>query len=216
MTYPLPFTLHLIHIYLNQMDSAQSNIKDLILIIGSNECLIFIMLTKAVIEKYFLAEKHEGLLFLVIGIIAIVLSLIFYSYLKTNFYKGAAIPLLVIGLVQSIVGYTVYARSDEQRISNVYAYDMDPGKLKVQELPRMKTVNTNFSIYKWIEIIFLLAGVLMIILYRANPDRSLWYGLGVTLTIQAVLMLAADYFAAQRASEYTSLLDEFINKNKSI
>lgn len=174
------------------------------------------MLTKADIEKYFLAEKHEGLLFLVIGIIAIVLSLIFYSYLKTNFYKGAAIPLLVIGLVQSIVGYTVYARSDEQRISNVYAYDMDPGRLKMQELPRMKTVNRSFSIYKWIEFIFLLAGVSIIFLCRTNPDRSLWYGLGITLTIQAVLMLVADYFAAQRAGEYTSLLEEFINKKKSI
>ena len=129
------------------------------------------MLTKADIEKYFLAEKHESLIFLAIGIIAILLSIFFYSYLKTNFYKGAAIPLLVIGLIQSIVGYTVYARSDEQRISNVYAYDMDPGKLKEQELPRMKTVNRNFVIYRWVEIVFVLSGIVLILLYKTNPDK---------------------------------------------
>jgi hypothetical protein len=174
------------------------------------------MLTKADIEKYFLAEKHESLIFLVVGIIAIALSLIFYSYLKTNFYKGAAIPLLIIGLVQAVVGYTVYARSDEQRVSNVYAYDMDPGKLKAQELPRMKTVNKNFTIYRWTEIIFLLSGIALIFLYRTNPDKTFWFGLGVTLAVQAVLMLLADYFAEQRAEAYTNLLEKFINNNTSI
>ncbi|MBS1596664.1 MAG: hypothetical protein JST75_00455 [Bacteroidetes bacterium] len=169
------------------------------------------MLTKADIEKYFLAEKHESLMFLVVGIIAIVLSLIFYSYLKTNFYKGAAIPLLVIGIAQAVVGYTVYARSDEQRIGNVYAYDMDPGKLKMQEFPRMQTVNKNFVIYRWIEIAFLIAGGTLIFLYRNDPDKIFWFGLGITLVIQAALLLIADQIAAQRASVYTSLLEKFIN-----
>lgn len=51
------------------------------------------MFTKADIEKYFIAEKSESMLFLVFGLIAISLSIFFFSYLKTNFYKGAAVPL---------------------------------------------------------------------------------------------------------------------------
>src|SRR3974390_1876133 len=109
------------------------------------------MFTKADIEKYFVAEKNESLLFLVIGLLAISLSVFFYSYLKSSLYKGAAIPLLAIGLIQAIVGFTVYSRSDTQRISVVYAYDMNPGKLKNEELPRMRTVNQRFVIYRWIE-----------------------------------------------------------------
>lgn len=174
------------------------------------------MLTKADIEKYFLGEKHESLIFLAIGIIAILLSIFFYSYLKTNFYKGAAIPLLVIGLIQSIVGYTVYSRSDEQRISNVYAYDMDPGKLKDQESPRMKMVNRNFVIYRWVEIAFVLSGIVLILLYKANPDKMFWFGLGLTLLVQAALMLTADYFAERRARMYSNQLESFINSNKSV
>jgi len=174
------------------------------------------MLSKADIEKYFMAEKHESLIFLGIGIIAILLSLVFYSYLKTNLYKGAAIPLLVIGLIQAVVGYTVYARSDEQRISNVYAYDMDPVKLKAQEFPRMKTVKKNFIIYRWVEIVLVLSGIALIFLYKTNPNKAFWFGLGMTLAIQAGLMFAADYFAEQRAGVYTNLLENFVNNNKSI
>ena len=47
------------------------------------------MLTKADIEKYFIAEKQESLVFLVIGIAAIVLALIFYFTVKTQSLPGS-------------------------------------------------------------------------------------------------------------------------------
>ncbi len=173
------------------------------------------MLTKQLIEKYFIAEKNESLIFLIIGIIAIVLAFVCYQFLKTNFYKGAAIPLLVLGLLQAIAGYTVYTRSDKQRIDNVYAYDMNPDKIKNEELPRMKTVNRNFLIYRWIEILFLAAGLLLIFLYRTHVDKTFWYGLGIALAIEAALLLAADYVAADRARRYTEQIEIFVNKNKT-
>jgi len=173
------------------------------------------MFTKADIEKYFMAEKSESLVFLVIGCIAMLLSFIFYFFLKTNFYKGAAIPLLVFGLIQAIVGYTVYVRSDDQRINNVYAYDMNPDKLKADELPRMKTVSKNFIMYRWIEIVLIFSGILLVFLFKANPDKSFWFGLGLALAIQAATMLLADYFAEQRASVYIKLLENFTQHNKT-
>ena len=111
-----------------------------------------VFFTKTNIEKYFIAEKQESLLFLLIGIAGLITAIVFFFFLRTNFYKGAAIPLLVIGLLLGIVGYTVYKRSDEDRKRNVYAYDMNPSQLKDKELPRMKKVIQNFTIYKWIEI----------------------------------------------------------------
>jgi magnesium-transporting ATPase (P-type) len=174
------------------------------------------MFSKQDVEKYFIAEKTAGLLFLIIGIIAIILAIVFYSYLKANFHKGAAIPLLAIGLLQAFVGYTVYTRSDQQRISNVYAYDMNPDNFKKEELPRMKTVNRNIAIFCWAEIILLAAGAVLTFLYRANPDKTFWYGLGITLLIQAALMLVADILAGQRARRYTEQIEIFVNKNKAI
>jgi hypothetical protein len=170
------------------------------------------MLTKTDIEKYFIAEKQESLLFLIVGVVAILLAITFYFFLKNNFYKGAAIPLLIVGLMQLIVGYTVYARSDKQRIDNVYSFDMNPGKLKNEELPRMKTVNKNFVIYRWIEIALLTIGIGLILYYNDNNAKTFLFGVGLTLAIQSALMLGADYFAEKRAKVYTEQLENFVEK----
>lgn len=167
------------------------------------------MLTKTDIEKYFMAEKQVGLIFFIIGIIAVVLALVFFLAFRTNFYKGAAIPLLLVGLIELIVGLTVFRRSDEDRVKNVYAYGMNPQELKEKELPRMQKVTRSFAIYKWAEISFIIAGIVLIILYRTRHDKAFWFGLGIALVIQSLLMLSADYFAEKRAKEYTSKLQAF-------
>ncbi|HTQ64735.1 MAG TPA: hypothetical protein VMI12_08050 [Puia sp.] len=174
------------------------------------------MFTKTDIEKYFIAEKTGSMIFLIIGIIAILLSLIFYFLLKTNFYKGAAIPLLIVGVIQAIAGYTVYARSDEQRISNVYAYDMNPDRLKTEELPRIKEVNKRFVLYRWIEIALIITGIALILVYKTSIPKNFWFGLGITLLIQAIVILFADYFAEQRAKIYQQQLESFFTSKKTI
>jgi hypothetical protein len=59
------------------------------------------MLTKADIEKYFLAEKQAGLFFLVIGIIAILLAFAFFFYWKTSLFKGMADSIVNIWIIRS-------------------------------------------------------------------------------------------------------------------
>lgn len=167
------------------------------------------MFTKTDIEKYFIAEKQESLLFLVIGIIAIVIAVIFFFVLKTNFYKGAAISMWAIGLLMAVVGYIVYKRCDADRIQNVYAYDMNPGELKEKEIPRMKTVMKNFVIYRYTEIILSLVGIFLFFYYRNRIDQQFWAGLGLTLAIMALTALFADYFAEKRGSIYTKGLINF-------
>ncbi len=172
------------------------------------------MFTKADIEKYFMAEKQESLVFLVFGIVAVLLALAFFFIQKTNFYKGAAIPLLLVGIIQIVVGISVYKRSDEDRIRNVYAYDMNTDQLKNTELPRMKGVNRNFVIYRYTEIVLAIIGAGLLFYYRPDPSKSFWYGLGLTLMIQGLVMLGADYFAEKRALEYTKGLESFLSKQK--
>jgi hypothetical protein len=167
------------------------------------------MLTKTLIEKYFLAEKQESLLFISIGIIAILLAILGWLYFKTAFWKGASIPFLAIALLQIIVGYTVFARSDEQRVDMVYSLDMNPDQLTKVELPRMEVVNKNFVIYRWVEIVLVLVGMGLYVYFRENTPQEFWKGFGFALCLQALLMLGADYFAEQRAHEYTAALSSF-------
>jgi len=170
------------------------------------------MFTKQDIERYFIAEKQESLVFLIIGCLAIVLALVAWFYGRTSFFRGAAIPLLLVGLIQGIVGFTVYRRSDDDRVRNVYAFDMNPGQLRTEELSRMEKVNKNFDIYFGIEVALAFIGVGLVIYFRRKPDLVFWYGFGVALALQAVIMLTADYFAEKRADKYTAGIIDFLKE----
>lgn len=169
------------------------------------------MFSKADIEKYFTGEKSESLLFLCIGIAAIVTAVIIFFVLKTNFYKGAAVPLLLIGLLLGIVGFTVYKRSDADRIRNVYAYDANPSELRIKELPRMQTVMKNFVIYRWVEIVLAAAGAVLFFYYRNNEAHTFWKGFGLAMAVMALIALTADFFAEKRGQVYTNGLREFVS-----
>ena len=168
------------------------------------------MFTKADIEKYFTAEKQESLLFVLIGIAGIIAAIVFFFFLKTNFYKGAAIPLLMIGLLLGITGYNVYKRSDEDRKRNVYAYDMNPTQLKEKELPRMKTVMKSFIIYRYAEIFLLLVGAALYIYFIRDIRNDFWRGFGLALAVMTLLSQTADFFAEKRGKTYTNGIESFI------
>jgi len=169
------------------------------------------MFTKADIEKYFIAEKQESFLFLMIGVAGIITAIVFFFFLKTNFHKGAAIPLVLIGLILGVVGFTVYKRSDEDRKKNVYAYDMNISELKERELPRMKTVMKNFIIYRYTEIFLFLVGAVLYIYFIRDFKNDFWRGFGLALAVMALLALFADYFAERRGKIYLKGIESFIN-----
>lgn len=171
------------------------------------------MLTKADIEQYFLAEKSESILFMIMGVLAVIAALVFYFYHATTIWKGAAIPLLVVGLIHLTIGISVHRSSDELRKRNVYAYDLKPQDLKMKELPRMQKVNRNFVIVRYTEIVLLLVGLLLLYLFKTQPARAFWMGFGLTLALEALLSLGADYFAERRAGVYTRSLVEFTSQS---
>lgn len=170
------------------------------------------MFNKTDIEKYFNAEKSESLVFLLVGIAGIITAVGFFIFLKDNFYKGAAVPLLLIGLLLGVIGFTVYKRSDADRIRNVYAYGLNPSELKQNEIPRMQTVMKNFVIYRWVEIILGIAGVTLYFYFKNNIELQFWKGFGLSLTIMALIALSADYFAEKRGEIYLQALISFFNK----
>lgn len=165
------------------------------------------------VHKYFMGEKQESIVFLAIGSAAVILSIIFFFVIKSNpsFYKGAAIPLLLIGLILAAVGFTIYNRSDKQRLDVSYNMGIDPGYVKQKELPRMKKVMTSFVIYRYTEIFLVIAGIALFIFLRKNNQQQFLAGLGLTLALMALAALVADYFAHNRGGIYTKELENFIS-----
>lgn len=173
------------------------------------------MLTKADIEQYFIAEKNTGMLLLIIAAAGVLIALVCIAFLKSPFYKGAAWPLIVFGMVQAIAGYTLYARSDRMRINAVYAYDMNPDRLKTEALPAAEKATQREIIYLTMGFIMLAAGILIAWKNRASfsgaghSAAAFWAGAGLALIIQVLLLFAVCYPAYKREKAYMVKLQEF-------
>ncbi len=170
------------------------------------------MLTKSDIEKYFMAEKNLGLLFIILGAVAIIAAIIFFFVMKTSWHKGVAVPFVVIGILQLLIGFNVYKNSDIQRKENVYAYDMNPTRLKEKELPRMEKAISTFKVILAAEVILFLGGIIMFMYFKNNGQKLFWAGAGVALAIQAAVCLFADITAYTRAAAYKKGLGEFVQR----
>lgn len=170
------------------------------------------MFTKAEVEAYFIAEKQGSLFFLIAGIVAMVLALVMFFYMKQQWSKGAAWPFLVVGLIMSVVGYSVFSRSDAQRKDIVYKIDMNTDAIATKEIPRMEKVMVNFAYYRYVEIALLLTGLMLFIVFRNQPTRAWWTGLGLSLAFMAALALIADGFAERRGNVYLKGLKEMVGK----
>lgn len=159
-----------------------------------------------------MAEKNLGLLFIIIGAIAVITSVVFFFVLKTNWHKGAAIPFILVGLFQLSVGYGVYKKADNERKTAVYAYDMNPSSLKEKELPRMEKALRSIHIFIVIEAILLIAGMAMFVYFKKDASKIFWAGLGMALFIEAAICLFADITAKNKTTEYLKGLKEFVQK----
>jgi hypothetical protein len=172
------------------------------------------MFSKSDIEKYFAAEKQGSLIFLVVGAIAIGIALYFFFYNKTQVYKGAAIPMILIGIIFILVGISVYSKNDDDRIRNVYALDMKPADFKDIELPKMQKLQNDLAIYRWIEIGLFASGFLIFLFLRKKPDLSFWSGLGLSLAIMALLAHGLDFMVKKPAIGYTQKVESFVKEMK--
>lgn len=155
------------------------------------------------IERYFNSERAESLFFIIIGIVAIVLSGYFLIKIKQPFYNGTAIAFTLIALIQLTVGSSVYFRSpkDIERVNSMLREK--PHQIEQEEIPRMKTVMRNFVLYRWIEITLLLLGIALL---AFTISGSMWKGFGLGLLVQSAIMLLLDYFAESRGEAYLDYL----------
>lgn len=182
------------------------------------------MLTKNDIERYFVAEKNDARIFLIIGISSVLIAILGFLVYKSQAWKGAVLPLIVIGLIQIAVGYSVFKRSDDDRMRMVYAYDMNPGEIKSYELPRMNVVNKNFTTYRLLELGLVITGLMLVFYnsffslpeYKQEETYSFSHGLGIALAVQAIILLSTDFFAERRAAKYTEQIKTYVQAVKIV
>jgi len=154
------------------------------------------------INEYFQGEKLEALIFILsLGL----LCLVFGVWLLTensDFFKGVAIPFLLMGLVMTTVGGIVGFRTPSQ-VSKLESGLKAQKKVTIKaELERMEIVNKAWPKYLAIWISFGIIGLVLRILTKSD----FFQGLGVALVFFSGVTLLIDGFAERRAVEYTKTL----------
>jgi len=155
------------------------------------------------IERYFQAEKTAGQAVLSIGILLAAIGGSMLLKAAAPFYTGMALPFLVIGILQIMVGATLTRRSDLQALDLAQLQQESPDEFHEQETARITRVMQNFTRIKWVEIGLLLIGGWAI---WANTVANFPKGLGVGLCIQALIMLIFDFFAEKRSKAYRTFV----------
>lgn len=156
-----------------------------------------------VLKNYFNAEKAESLLFIGFGIVAVLVSIYFFFFLKESFWKGLAVPLLLFSIVQIVIGTTICIRSpkDNLRVENILKNERQ--KIQSEEILRMEKVIQNFVFYRYFEIAMIFTGIILI---YALTDYGFWKGFGLGLFIQCAVLLSLDFFAEKRGNSYSQFL----------
>ena len=155
--------------------------------------------------EYFISEKHESIFFILIGLAAVFLSILIH--LRFTTYRGMAIPLVLIALIQIAVGSTVYFRTDSQVEKLELKLKNETHVYKNEEAKRMNVVLNNFTIYKIIEIILLCAGIIITFIYKKN---DLIYSAGIGLILQPTIMIVFDLLAEKRAAIYLDQIQSLL------
>jgi hypothetical protein len=161
------------------------------------------------VVKYFNGEKAESYLFILVGVIAFALAFYFFFVLKTSFWKGVAIPFIIIASLEFIVGYTIVTRSSKDLMRVQTYITNEPQKIQIDEIPRMEKVLSNFVIYRYVEIALIILGI--ILMYSSMND-TFWRGIGLGLFMQASIVLSLDFFAERRGHHYIVYLQELVEK----
>ena len=161
------------------------------------------------IIKYFNGEKSESYVFIIIGLFAFALALYFIFVLKSSFWKGVAIPFLIVALLEFIVGYTIVNRSSKDIVRVETFIKNQTQNIKTDEIPRMDKVLSNFVIYRYVEIALIVLGI--VLMYSSMND-TFWRGIGLGLFIQASIVLSLDFFAERRGQIYMEYLKEIVEK----
>jgi len=152
-------------------------------------------------EQYFAEERRGGAIFLALGLAAVALSMVLAA--GSTPYRGMIPPLALLGLVEVGVGGAMFARAPGRADALRKGLEADADGTRAREGRRMQRVLASFRVCKVAEIVFLTAGVTLLMLFSR---RTPWNAAGLGLLVQASVLLVLDRLGERRARDYAAAL----------
>lgn len=167
------------------------------------------MFKQSDIEKYFSEFKNEQVFLMVLGGVALIIAVVFYAALKTNWYRGFALPLAVFALLNIGAGFSNYKKADALKVRNIYNYDLHPELLKMKELPRIIEMNQNFTVLIYVNISILFAAAFIFYYFKKKEGNEYYMGVAASLFLVAVLSVAIYSVMKSRSKNYERGITEY-------
>ena len=173
------------------------------------------MFTKEDIEQYFNAFKNEQIFLMVLGAVALIVAIVFFVGLKTQWFKGFALPLAVFAIINLGAGVSNYKKADFLKVRNTYNYDLHPELLRTKELPRLKEMNQNYTVLIYVNISIIFAAAFIFFYFKKKDGHDYYMGMAASLFLVAVLSVAIYAVMKSRSKNYELGITEY-TKDKII
>ena len=155
------------------------------------------------IQSYFNAERVSAAILVIIGLLAICIAA--WGWRNGAFWRGAAIAMLAMAVIQISVGATILVTSPKQAQSMARLIVVQKSLAVKDEISRMQSTLKGFSIYLSFELGLLLIGLFI---FSIASSDGFWRGFAIALLIQTAVVLTSDFLAVRRAYAYLTWLNK--------
>lgn len=155
---------------------------------------------------YFSWEKTSALFFIAIGLIGITTALFLWQKIGSEILRLAPYPLVIFASLSLIVGCTIFFRTDAQVSGLLSLVQLDATTYFQQELERITSVNQNWALYKWGELLVIAASLIVIMIF---PDKSDLLGLALASIMIAVPLLTLDIIGERNGLWYMAQITSY-------
>ncbi|MFO0598575.1 MAG: hypothetical protein U0228_24930 [Myxococcaceae bacterium] len=159
------------------------------------------------LRSYFAGESAEAWAFGGLGLVSLGsgVGLLFGG---TGATRGAAVPLLSVGLIQAVLAIGLWVRTPGQVAGLEAQLAADASAYRATEGSRMERVMRGFAVYKAAEVALFFGGLgLSGAGGTLKSDFAL--GAGFTLAAEALVMLVLDFYAEGRGRLYQAAISGF-------
>lgn len=143
-------------------------------------------------------EIFEGKLILLFGLLVIIAAILFFKFGGTPNAKAMLFPLLILGLLFTIMGGGIAYNNNKRIIEYQKAYEEDAEAFVLSEKERADNFISWYPKTRWIFAIIGIIGIAMNIFWATPLMRAI----GVTLIILLLSTYVIDHFSEERADTY--------------
>lgn len=160
------------------------------------------------ILKFYKAQKAQGFLFMLIGFIALIISLLIVTNARNEFSNGLIIPISIIGIFQVYFGVNAFKNTPKHLLLVQGFVKENQAAMANIEIPSIH--KTILFQKKMINTFLFFIALAILFMFVFNHSLFL-QGLGIGLFIQSLIVITANYFADQRSQVYLKWLNDYYN-----